>query len=83
MRRAENGELWKGIRRFVSETNFVQQIEDYVRANGPVSAGELQKIGGETRGGAGQIQDCSGVVIFGSDRYQLAIHKFHPLLRSI
>ncbi len=44
MRRAENGELWKGIRRFVSENpKFVQQIEDYVRANGPVSAGELQK----------------------------------------
>ena len=43
MRRAEAGELWKGIRRFVSENpEFVQKIEDYVRANGPVSAGELQ-----------------------------------------
>lgn len=44
MQRAENGELWKGIRQFVSENpKFVKQIEDYVRENGPVSAGELQK----------------------------------------
>ncbi|MBI30983.1 MAG: cytoplasmic protein [Actinobacteria bacterium] len=44
MQRAEDGELWKGIRRFVAENpEFVQQIEDYVCSNGPVSAGELQK----------------------------------------
>ena len=44
MRRAEKGELWKGIRQFVSENpKFVKRIEDYVRENGPVSAGELQK----------------------------------------
>ncbi|MEC9269078.1 MAG: crosslink repair DNA glycosylase YcaQ family protein [Actinomycetota bacterium] len=44
MRRAEKGELWKGIWRFAVENpKFIAQVEQHIVANGAVSAGELQK----------------------------------------
>lgn len=46
MRRAERGELWKGIREFAAENSgFISKVERQVAAAGPVSAGELQKRG--------------------------------------
>jgi len=43
MRRAEKGEVWGGIRKFVAENpEFVAEVENYVTGNGPVSAGQLQ-----------------------------------------
>ncbi|MDG2024667.1 MAG: crosslink repair DNA glycosylase YcaQ family protein [Actinomycetota bacterium] len=46
MRRAERGELWKGIRTFAAENSgFISKVERQVAAAGPVSAGQLQKRG--------------------------------------
>ena len=46
MRRAERGELWKGIRTFAAENSgFISKVERQVAATGPVSAGQLQKRG--------------------------------------
>ena len=46
MRRAERGELWKGIREFAAENSvFISKVERQVTAAGPVSAGQLQKRG--------------------------------------
>ena len=46
MRRAERGELWKGIREFASENSgFISKVERQVTVDGPVSAGQLQKRG--------------------------------------
>ena len=43
MRRAEKGEVWGGIRKFVSENpEFVEEVANYVTLNGPVNAGQLQ-----------------------------------------
>ena len=43
MRRAEKGEVWGGIRKFVSENpEFVREVANYVTLNGPVNAGQLQ-----------------------------------------
>ena len=43
MRRAEQGEVWKGIRQFAAENpNFIKKVARYVALNGPVSAGQLQ-----------------------------------------
>ena len=44
MHRAENGEVWGGIRRFATENpEFVEEVANYVALNGPVNAGQLQK----------------------------------------
>ena len=44
MRRAEQGDLWKGIWRFaVKNPNSISRVEQHVAANGPVSAGQLQE----------------------------------------
>jgi|TARA_B100001105_G_C22373502_1_gene436161 uncharacterized protein YcaQ len=46
MRRAERGELWKGLREFAAENSaFISKVERQVTADGPVSAGQLQKSG--------------------------------------
>jgi len=43
MRRAEQGEVWKGIRKFAAENpNFIKKVARYVARHGPVSAGQLQ-----------------------------------------
>ena len=43
MRRAKKGEVWGGIRKFVSENpEFVEEVANYVTLNGPVNAGQLQ-----------------------------------------
>ena len=43
MHRAEQGEVWGGIREFVAENpEFVEEVANYVAVNGPVNAGQLQ-----------------------------------------
>ena len=43
MHRAEQGEVWGGIREFVAENpEFVEEVANYVAVNGPVNAGRLQ-----------------------------------------
>ena len=43
MHRAEQGEVWGGIRKFVAENSgFVEEVANYVAVNGPTNAGQLQ-----------------------------------------
>ena len=43
MQRAEQGEVWGGIRKFAANNpDFVNKVASYVAKNGPVTAGQLQ-----------------------------------------